>query len=151
MKNGRAEYKLINRGWRFKMRTFKNTLRCLFILFLFTPGISNPQNLYFCETVDENGEPINESDHFSISSEGIYLDFLLRMENRIGVNSVCYKIYKIENGKEVYDNSIWQEVEPDWTWFWQEIVFNQEGEFNVYVYDEKGSLLASGTIGLSRI
>jgi hypothetical protein len=96
--------------------------------------------------VDEYGDPVNESDYFTISLDGGYLDFLVQMDYRVGVNLVCFKIYKVENGKEIYDNSIWQDVEPNWTWFWKEIIFYEDGIFNVYVYDEKENFLASGTI-----
>lgn len=128
------------------MKIFNKSLLHLLFLFLFTPGVSNSQNLFFCESVDEYGDPVNESDYFTISLDGGYLDFLVQMDYRVGVNLVCFKIYKVENGKEIYDNSIWQDVEPNWTWFWKEIIFYEDGIFNVYVYDEKENFLASGTI-----
>ncbi len=128
------------------MKTFNKFMLLLLFLFIFTPGISNSQSLHFCQSVDEYGEPVNESEYIKISSDGGYLDFLVRTDSRIGVNSVYFKIYKIKNGKEIYDNTIWQDVEPEWTWFWKEIIFYEDGVFNVYVYDENGLFLASGTI-----
>ena len=121
-------------------------LQFVLFLFLFTAGVSYSQVLYFCESVDEDGEPVNDANYFTITQDGGYLDFLVRMDSRVGVYSVYYKVYKIRNGKEVYDNTIWQDVEPDWTWFWKEINFYEDGTYDVYVYDEWDNFIASSTI-----
>jgi hypothetical protein len=140
--------KLLN-SWELKLRVLKHFSRILFSFFLTASCITYSQSLYFCESVDEHGEPVNSSGTFTISSDGSYLDFLVRTDNSIGVNSVCYKIYEVKNGKEIYDNTIWQEVEPEWTWFWNEIIFYKDGTFNVYVYDEEENFIASGTIEIN--
>lgn len=131
------------------MKTLEYSARLMLFFFLFISGITYSQVLYFCESVDEYGEPVNSSNNFTISYDGSYLDFLVRMDSSVGVGSVCYKIYEVKNGKEIYDNTIWQDVEPEWTWFWKEIIFYEDGLFNVYVYDEEGNFLASGTIEIS--
>jgi hypothetical protein len=131
------------------LTTTKYFARFTWFFLLFISCITYSQTLYFCESVDEHGEPVNSSNNFTISGDGSYLDFLVRTNNSIGVNSVYYKIYEVKNGKEIYDNTIWQDVEPEWTWFWNEIIFYEEGIFNVYVYNEDGNFIASGTIEIN--
>ena len=89
-------------------------LYLFFFLFLFSIGSSYSQTLYFCEDVDEDGYPIDESDVFTISTKGSYLDFLVRLDDEVNAREVYYKIYKYEDGDEVYDNTIYQDVKPNW-------------------------------------
>jgi len=121
-------------------------LNLLFFLFLFSIGSSYSQTLYFCEDVDEDGYPIDESDVFTISTKGSYLDFLVRLDDEVNAREVYYKIYKYEDGDEVYDNTIYQDVKPNWVWFWKQITFYDDGVYNIYVYDEDGNYLASNTL-----
>ncbi|HVO76139.1 MAG TPA: hypothetical protein VMT35_19095, partial [Ignavibacteriaceae bacterium] len=131
------------------MKNINTLLKYILTLFLFTAGVSYSQVLYFCESVDKDGDPVNHAERFTINSNGGYLDLLVQMDNEVGVNSVYYKIYEVKNGKEVYDNTIWQDVEPDWTWFWKQITFYNDGTYNIYVYDEDGNFLASNTIQIA--
>jgi len=46
----------------------------------------------------------------------------------------------------VYDNTIYQDVKPNWVWFWKQITFYDDGVYNIYVYDEDGNYLVSNTL-----
>lgn len=108
------------------------------------------QTLYFCEGVDDDGYPINESSTFNIGSGGGYLYFLVRLPYEVDCYSIRYEIYKVDRrGKESYDNTIYQDTEKDWVWFWKEITFYDSGNYNVYVYDCYDYLLASNTIKIN--
>ncbi len=118
-------------------------------IFLFT-GISRysySQSLQFCEDVSESGYPVSPSSVFNISDKGGYLKFLVNLPYRVGTRSVSYEIYRVDaDGYESYDNTIYQDVEPSWAWFWKEVTFYSAGRYNVYVYDADKNFLASETV-----
>jgi hypothetical protein len=110
-------------------------------------GQVKAQTLYFCEGVDNDGYPITESTVFNISSGGSYFYFLVRLPYAIDCRSVRYEIYKVDRyGNESYDNTIYQDTERDWTWFWKKVTFYDSGKYNVYVYDCYDYLLTSGSV-----
>lgn len=110
-------------------------------------GNLKSQTLYFCESVDNDGYPITESTVFNISSSGSYFYFLVRLPYAINCRSVRYEIYKVDRyGSESYDNTIYQDTERDWTWFYKQITFYDAGKYNVYVYDCYDYLLTSGSV-----
>ncbi|MDO8549299.1 MAG: hypothetical protein Q7S39_03980 [Ignavibacteria bacterium] len=100
------------------------------------------QTLYFCEDVDADGYPVNESSVFSIPKDGGYLYTLVRLPYEVDCYSVRYEIYR--NGD--YDNTIYVDVEKDWTWFWKKITFNESGTYEFYAYDCDDNLLTSGEV-----
>jgi hypothetical protein len=109
---------------------------------------SDAQVLYFCEGVDDDGYPITESDVFRISADGSYLYFLVRLPYAVDCGSISYQIYEAYgDGSESYSNTIYQDVEYDWVWFWKKVTFYDAGYYNVYVYDNcRDYLLTSNTI-----
>ncbi|HMS34035.1 MAG TPA: hypothetical protein PKC91_08110 [Ignavibacteria bacterium] len=126
----------------------KNFLVCAVIVLCFV--LSNPvfsQSLQFCEDVSKDGVPISASSVFNISTKGGYLKCLTTLPYRINTSSVYYEVYKIDSdGYETYDNTIYQEVDPSWTWFWKEITFYDEGRYNINVYDSEKNFLATAQI-----
>jgi hypothetical protein len=126
----------------------------LFALILFsiiTFGVSNAnsQTLYFCEGVDGSGYAQSPSSVFTIGSNGGYLYFLVRLPYELGTKSVSYEIYKVDSyGGEAYDNTIYQEAERDWIWFYKQVTFNKAGLYNVYVYDSERNFLTSGQVSI---
>ncbi|MBS1492320.1 MAG: hypothetical protein JST55_02350 [Bacteroidetes bacterium] len=105
------------------------------------------QSLYFCESVDKDGYPVGESTVFTIPAAGGYLNMLVRLPYTADVTSVRYEIYKVDPyGTESYDNTIYQDVERNWVWFWKQVTFYKAGTYNIYVYDSNNYLLTSGTI-----
>lgn len=105
------------------------------------------QSLYFCESVDKDGYPVGESSVFTIPSSGGYLNMLVRLPYSVDVYSVRYEIYKVDSyGGETYDNTIYQDTEKNWVWFWKQVTFYKSGEYNIYVYDSNNYLLTSGSI-----
>ena len=114
---------------------------------LMLSGSSNAQTLHFCEGVDGDGYPISESSVFNISSSGGYLYFLVRLPYAINCRSVRYEVYKVDRyGSENYDNTIYQDTERDWTWFWKKVTFYDDAKYNIYVYDCYDYLLTSGSV-----
>jgi len=114
------------------------------LITLFCVNHSYSQSLQFCESVSNDGYPVSESSVFTISEKGGFLKFLVKLPYTIGTNKVTYEIYKIDSdGYENYDNTIYQDVEGSWTWFWKEVTFYQAGRYNIYVYDGDKNFLTS--------
>jgi len=81
------------------------------------------------------------------TGSGGYLYFLVRLPYAISCRSVRYEIYKVDRyGYESYSNTIYQDTERDWTWFWKEVTFYDDSKYNVYVYDCYDYLLTSGSL-----
>jgi len=108
---------------------------------------SYSQSLQFCEDVSKDGVPLNTSTVFNISSDGGYLKCLTTLPYRVGTTIVSYEIYKVDaDGYETYDNTIEQEVDPSWTWFWKKITFYKAGNYSFDVYDCFDYRLTSGSV-----
>lgn len=121
----------------------------VFVLTILTGQLSNSysQSLQFCEEVTSDGVPVKASSVFSINSKGGYLKCLTSLPYRVGTLSVSYEVYKIDaDGNETYSNTIYQDTDPSWTWFWKEISFYDASGYNIYVYDSEKNFLASAQI-----
>jgi hypothetical protein len=105
-------------------------------------GNVKAQSIYFCEDVDKDGYAVRESDVFNISRDGGYLDVLVRLPYTLGCRSVSYEIYR--NGD--YDNTIYQDTERDWVWFYKQITFYKAGNYSIDVYDSYGTRLVTGYV-----
>lgn len=117
------------------------------LIIILLNNYSSAQSLQFCEDVSSDGVPIKASSVFNISPKGGYLKCLTTLPYRVGTSSVNYEVYRVDyDGNEKYDNTIYQEVDPSWTWFYKEITFYDEGRFNIYVYDSSKNFLASSQI-----
>lgn len=113
-------------------------------------SVTEAQEIYFCEDVDEDGYPESESSSFTIGKSGGWLKILVRLDEEVDCDEVKYVIYKVSrSGKEKYDNTITQDVEDDWIWFWQKITFYDDGKYNVYVYDKYDNFLVSGAVQIN--
>ncbi len=122
----------------------------LFIVLIAITASLNSQTLYFCEDVDGSGYPIGESSTFNISRDGGWLKMLVRLPYDVNCRSVRFEVYRKDSyGYETYDNTIRQDVERDWRWFWQKITFYSAGSYNVYCYDCSDYLLTSGSIRIN--
>ncbi|KAA0210007.1 MAG: hypothetical protein UZ04_CHB001000231 [Chlorobi bacterium OLB4] len=108
-------------------------------------AVSSAQSLYFCEGVDSDGYPINESSTFNISRDGGYLYVLTRLPYRVDCRSVSIVIYR----NNEYDNTIYVDTERDWVWFWKQITFYKSGDYDIYVYDCNDYLLTSGYLRIN--
>lgn len=110
-------------------------------------GSTKAQTLYFCEDVDRDGYPVTESSVFNISSSGSYFYFLVRLPYALNCRSVRYEIYRVDRGgNESYENTVYQDTERDWTWFYKQVTFYDASKYNVYVYDCNDYLLTSGSV-----
>jgi len=112
------------------------------IALLTLAGTTNAQSFYVCEGVDNDGYPITESDVFNISRDGGYVYFLTRLPYDLACRSVRYEIYR--NGD--YYETVYQDTERDWRWFWKKYTFYKAGNYDIYVYDCYDYKLTSGYV-----
>ncbi len=110
-------------------------------LFAFSNN-SKGQSMAFCESVDNNGNPIGQSSTFNIGSNGGYLDVLVNIPYNLNCRSIRYEIYY--NGG--YDNTIYQDSQNNWQWFYKQITFYKSGTYQIYCIDCNETTLASGTL-----
>lgn len=126
-----------------------NALRFFILIFVLgisfnLVNISYSQSMYFCEGVDDDGEPINESSVFTIPEDGGFLYVLVQIPYEINCRSVSLEIYR----NDEYDNTITVETKKNWTWFWKKITFYKSGEFIIDVYDCNDELIITGSVDI---
>lgn len=109
----------------------------VFAVVLLISGPLSAQSLYFCEGVDNNGNPITPSSVFNIPRDGGYFYFLVRLPYEVGCSSVSYEIYEVDYyGNETYNTIIYQDdMKTNWTWFWKKVTFYTPGKYHIYVRD----------------
>lgn len=113
-------------------------------------NFSIAQTLHFCEGVDKDGNAITPATSFNISSKGGYLYFYVDLGFEIGTDEVYYEIYRVDTkGKEIYDKTIYKEVEPKAKKFAHQIMFNTPGKYNIYVYKGDGIYLTSNSLRIN--
>ncbi len=114
-------------------------------------NISVAQNLYFCEGVDKEGNAITPTTSFNITSKGGYLYFLVDLGFEVGTDEVYYEIYRVDTkGKEIYDRTIYKEVDPKAKKFAHQIMFTTPGKYNIYVYKGDGIYLTSNSLRINQ-
>lgn len=112
--------------------------------------ISIAQTLYFCEGIDKEGKAITPTTSFNISSKGGYLYFLVDLGFEIGTDEIYYEIYRVDTkGKEIYDRTVYKEVDPKSKKFSHQIMFTSPGKYNIYVYKGDGIYLTSNSLRIN--
>jgi len=121
-----------------------------FILISLMLNNSIAQSLFFCEGVDKEGNAITPTNSFTISAKGGYLYFLVDLGYEIGTDEVYYEIYRVDSkGKEIYDKTIYKEVDSKSKRFAHQIMFTTPGKYNIYVYKGDGIYLTSNSLRIN--
>ena len=121
----------------------------LLIILFFTSLLSYSQQLTFCESIDSKGNPNNPSKSFIIPATGGFLEALVTMPKQVGSGFVTYDIFQVnDEKKEIFESTIKQILQPNYTWFSKKITFHKTGAYNVYVYDERDRLLCVGRVNI---
>jgi len=128
----------------------KILLLASFILISLMLNNSIAQSLFFCEGVDKEGNVITPTNSFTISAKGGYLYFLVDLGYEIGTDEVYYEIYRVDSkGKEIYDKTIYKEVDSKSKRFAHQIMFTTPGKYNIYVYKGDGIYLTSNSLRIN--
>lgn len=128
----------------------KFVLICSVLVLSFIVNMALAQTLHFCEGVDKDGNAVNSTTSFTISPKGGYLYFLVDLGFEAGTDEVYYEIYRVDSkGKEIYDRTIYQKVDPTWKKFSQQVMFTSPGKYNIYVYKGDGIYLTSNSLKIT--
>jgi hypothetical protein len=118
----------------------------MFILF-FAADTLKSQTIYFCEGVDDDGNPLGASSTFSIPYEGGYLYALVKLPVATNCSEVYYDIYDVKGSAKNYNTTLTQSgLSNKWDWFWKKITFNYSGNYHIKVNDCNGKELADGYV-----
>ena len=120
----------------------------IFLLFLLPLNLFS-QQIIFCESVDQSGNPKNASKEFTIGEDGGFIKILIKSNKEIGSNAIIFDVYKLNDEKEIFNNTVRMEIKPAVTWFYKEITFFKSGIYRVYVYDEKDKLIGLGDLKIN--
>lgn len=116
------------------------------LLFLIV-NIANSQKIYFCEGVDDDGNPIGSSSTFSIPYDGGYFYSLVKLPIATNCSNVYYDIYDVKGGAENYSTTLTQSgLSNQWDWFWKKLYFYEAGYYHIKVNDCTGRELVSGYV-----
>lgn len=117
-----------------------------FTVFAFT---ARPQEIYFCEGIGDNGQPVNPSSLFRIDKKGGYFYFLVKLPFEINCTQVDFKLYSIGSGGSLtYETTISTDTQNDWTWFWKKVTFYLPGSYQINAVDCNGEVIVSGTVDI---
>jgi hypothetical protein len=119
------------------------------IALLFTiPGFS--QSLTFCDKVDGTGKAVNANSAFTIAKNGGPVTLLFTLPAGSRVATVNFDLYKIDNGKEVFQSTMKQPVNAAQGWVSKQITLYNEGKYRVYVFDDQDKQLAKGELTIKK-
>jgi len=105
--------------------------------------------IILCRDVTDKGEPVSPGTSFELVTTSSPLKVLVRLDQKMGTTQSLMKIFKIENGKETYDNVFTINTGTDWNYFWKEIKFKDENLYKIYVYKGNDILIGSQTFAVS--
>lgn len=125
------------------VRLFFFSLLLLTIIGLLDQSYS--QSIYFCEGVDDDGDPISESSVFTIPESGGFLYVLIQLPYEIGCKKVNLEVYRNDD----YDNTISIDTQRNWKWFWKKITFYKSGLYVIDVYNCDDELITFGTVEIN--
>jgi len=127
--------------------TLKNILFTVFTVFVLFTTTIKAQTLTFCESIDSNGDPVTTATSFIIPADGGYFYFYVKLGKKVNSTEIHYNIYSIDNNsKEIFEKTIYQDVETDWAYFYKKMTFYHTGDYMIYVYDKNSNFLASGKV-----
>ncbi len=117
------------------------------ILFLFFSSIAFSQELYLCRSFTEKGEPIDASLKFTLNSSLKNNIFILYDNIRTIPDPLLYLYIdkKVNNRNQDYDSHV---IKPDnnSTWIAYNYELKESGNYEIYIRNSKGNLLATKTI-----
>jgi len=126
----------------------QRTLPALLILFTSTFCCAQT-SLKFCAEIGTDGKCKSAASEFTIGKQGGTITFELKNTSGLGTSKVLYKIFHLtDDGQEVFNNTIEQDVQDKWNYAWEEAVFYDPGTYKVMVYDktDQGELICMGII-----
>ena len=104
-------------------------------------------SLSFCTFVNTaSQECVFDNTKFITSPDSTHAKIYLMMHGNqlFGTAKLTFKLYAIDRfDKEVYINTVIQDVQPEWMNSWQPAIFNSPGKYMVKVYRDDGTMIVT--------
>lgn len=126
----------------------KNLVLTITLLSLSLSGFS--QALTFCDRADVTGKAINAGTTFTIAKNGGPVTLLFSLPSAAKLSTVNFDLYKLENGKEIFQSTMKQPVDASREWVAKQITLYNEGRYRVYVFDDQDKQLAKGELTIRK-
>ena len=104
------------------------------------------QSLTFCDKADAGGKPVNANSVFTVAKNGGPVTMLFTLPAASKLTSVSFDVYKIDNGKEVFQSTLKQPVNGSQNSVSKQMIFYNEGRYRVYVFDDQDKQLSKGEV-----
>jgi hypothetical protein len=104
------------------------------------------QALTFCEKVDASGKSVNENTVFTVTKNGGPVTMRFTLPAAYKATLVSFDVYKIDNGKEVFQTTLKQNVTNSQNWVSKQMTFYNEGRYRVYVFDDQDKQLSRAEV-----
>ncbi len=105
-------------------------------------------SLSFCTFVNnQTQECVFENNKFITTPDSTHarLFMMIRSQVPFDTTRLTFKIYSIDRfGKEVYLNSVLEDIQQDWRTVWQPALFVTPGKYMVKVYCDEQQIITSG-------
>lgn len=116
---------------------------CVFIAYLiFTP--SEETKLIFCESVDDELNPINQSETFSPGE----ITAFVKSSNSFGTSIIQLSVYKVAGKQEELVDRGKVEINPEWDAFAYPITLFNKGQYKVVVKKD-GDLITDNKVTIN--
>src|SRR6476646_10776041 len=81
------------------------------------------QALTFCDKADVSGKAVNANTVFTVAKNGGPVTMLFTLPPGSKFTSVSFDVYKIDNGKEVFQSTLKQPVNSSQNWVSKQMTF----------------------------
>lgn len=122
---------------------FRKILVILFLIFSFTV---KAQDIYFCQSHTESGDPIGAANTWSIKQDGGYIYILLKADKTL--EDEMYYLFidkKVDNENEPFDSKVIRH-NADADFLAYNYIFKEAGVFEVYFMDSEQNVIARGNV-----
>ncbi len=127
-----------NRDW--KLRTAIAVPILLLVLVL--SGCGGEQELVFCESVDEDLNPVNPGSVFTTGE----IKMVLQSSSSLDTSSVQISMYQVHNGHEEIMDSVQEQINPEWDTFYYPLTFFDPGKYKILVSEADGDVIVENTV-----
>lgn len=128
----------MKRNW--KLRIGVAAFFFVFALLLFLPG--GQGEIIFCEDVDENFNPVNESDIFTPGQ----ISILVHSQNKLNSSVVVITLYEVQGEQHELMDRDRVQVNPEWDIFTYDLTLFSPGEYKVSVSRPEEETIAEGKV-----
>lgn len=123
--------------------------KAFLFIYLVTASFSGAQELYFCESYTDNGEPIGHDFNWEINPWGTYIYILFKAPKIIEDPVLYLFIDKEEEGRyEPFDSKAIP-VEQPVKWIAYNYKFSQPGRYEIYFMNSEQKMIKKGVVKLT--